>query len=968
MPPSCCSAPPRPLRSRLLASSAFAQTLRQALRGEVRWDAGTRAMYATDASNYRQVPIAVALPRDAADVEAAVAICRRFDVPVLSRGGGTSLAGQTCNEALVLDFTKHLNRVIEVDSELRLARVQPGCVTDDLRNRAQEHGLTWGPDPATHNRNTFGGMLGNNSCGVHAQMSGKAEANVEALEILTYDGQRMRVGSYTESELDAIVASGDPQGKRYALLRDLRDRYAEQIRRRFPKLERRISGFSLDRLLPENRFDVAKALVGTEGTCVTILEATVRLVPSPPCRVLVLAGFADIVTAARAVPLCNTHAPIALEAFDETMFSYMRMKGAATTGAELLPDGRAWLMVEFGADQIDDARARAQDLIDDLGRTGEAPDAKLIVDLDDQRELWDIRESALGSAAKVPGLADFYPGWEDSAVPPECLAEYLQGFQELLRRFNYHGAIYGHFGQGCVHCSIDFDLFTAPGIANYRRFATEAAHLCVALGGSLSGEHGDGQSRGELLPIMFGDELVEAFWEFKMIWDPLDRMNPGKVVRPKRLDQDLRWGPSYAPPRVQTHFTYPDDNGSFAFAANRCVGTGKCRRHDGGTMCPSYMATKDEAYSTRGRARLLFEMLQGAPIAAGWRDETVRDALDFCLACKGCKTECPVNVDMATYKAEFLAHYFKGRLRPPQAYLFGLMPYWLRLAAKAPHIANRLLDAPWLVDALKRVARIAVQRRLPRPAVTSFYRWFRRRDRSRSNGRRVVLWVDTWNAYFHPETAQAAVEVLEDAGFTVAIPPSPRCCGRPLYDYGMLKTARRWLLMILNDLRDDIRAGTPVVGLEPSCVSVFRDELLNFFPNDPDVRRLAGNVLMFSEFLRRFAPDYHPRLARKALVHMHCHHKSVLDKKAEIDLLHAMDVECDLPDTGCCGMAGAFGFEARHYDVSIACGERVLLPAVRAAGEETLVVADGFSCREQIAAQTTRPSLHVAELVKLAIS
>jgi FAD/FMN-containing dehydrogenase/Fe-S oxidoreductase len=948
--------------------SALERGLRSAVRGEVRCDAGNRAMYSTDASNYRQVPLAVVLPLDDADVESTLAVCREFDVPVLSRGGGTSLAGETCNEAVVLDFSKYMHAIVEVDPEGKRARVQPGCVTDDLRARAEEHGLTWGPDPATHNRNTFGGMIGNNSCGVHAQMSGTTAENVEALDVLTFDGVRMHVGKTSEDELERIIAQGGRRGEIYAGMRDLRDRYADRIRSRFPKLQRRISGFSIDRLLPENGFDVAKALVGTEGTCVTILEATVRLVPSPPCRVLAMVGFSDLVAAAGCVPRCNAHAPIALEAFDETLFSFMEQKGMATDGRALLPAGNAWLMVEFGADSERDARERAQALVDDLAGAPDAPKARLVTEKDEQQRLWEVRESALGATSKVPNHGDFYPGWEDAAVPPERLADYLREFQELMQRHGYTGAAYGHFGQGCVHCSIDFDLFTADGIAAYRRFATEAADLCVRHDGSMSGEHGDGQSRGELLPIMYGDELTQAFWEFKSIWDPGNRMNPGKVVHPNRLDENLRWGAGYAPRETPTHFSFLDDGGSFASAANRCVGTGKCRRHDGGTMCPSYMATKEEAYSTRGRSRLLFEMLRGEPLRAGWRDETIKDALDFCLACKGCKTECPVNVDMATYKAEFLAHYYEGRPRPIAAYLFGLMPWWARAASLAPSAVNALAAAPALAPWFKRLASIAPQRRLPAFAQQTFRRWYDDGKRARvSTGRRVMLWPDTWNNYFHPQTARAAVEVLESAGFSVVLPRSNVCCGRPLYDYGLLSMAKGWLARIVADLRDEIRAGTPLVGLEPSCISVFRDELLNFFPNDDDARRLSSQTFLLTEFLARTVPEYHPPLPRRAIVHLHCHHKSVLDKTAQGRLFEAMGLQCETPDTGCCGMAGAFGFERAHYDVSIACGERVLLPAVRTVDEDTIVVADGFSCREQIAQQTNRVALHPAEVIRLAI-
>ncbi len=944
--------------------------LRKSVRGEVRFDAGSRAMYATDASNYRQVPIGVVLPKDSEDVEQVIAAARKFGVPILSRGGGTDLAGSTCNAAIVMDFSTHMNRVIDIDWNAKVASVQPGCVLDDLRDAAEERGLTFGPDPATHNRNTLGGMIGNNSCGMHAQMAGKVEENIDWLEILTYDGLRMRVGATSDDELERYIAEGGRKGEIYAGLKALRDTYAEKIRTIFPDIPRRVSGYPINELLPENGFNVARALVGTEGTCITILEAGCRLVPSPPCRVLAVFGFPDIATAADNVPFCNEHGPIALEGLDQSMFDYMHDKGMSTKSRAMFPDGKSWLIVEFGADDKRAAHEKAEGLVEAFKAKPNAPSSKIFDDKKEEQQLWEVRESGLGSTSKIPGLPDFYPGWEDSAVAPEQLGDYLRAFQKLLTEYNYQASLYGHFGQGCLHCSIDFDLYTAEGIAKYRAFVTKAAHLCVKHGGSLSGEHGDGQARGELLPIMYGDDLVRAFGEFKALWDPQNKMNPGKVVHPYKLDENLRWGTTYEPKQTQTNFTFPEDRGSFAYAANRCVGTGKCRKHDAGTMCPSYMVTKEEKYSTRGRARLLFEMLQGDPMRDGWRDEAVKDALDLCLACKGCKGECPVNVDMATYKAEFLSHYYEGRRRPIGAYAFGLMYWWAKLAALAPKIVNVFAQTPVLRDVAKAVAGVAPQRRIPIFAPQTFREWFLKRPVPKTEAARgaVILWPDTWNNNFHPTTAQAAVEVLEDAGFRVTIPSVALCCGRPLYDFGMLGLARRLLEQILDALRPQIRDGICVVGLEPSCVSIFRDEMTNLLGDNEDAKRLQSQTFLLSEFLAEKAPDYKPpELHRKAVVHAHCHHKAVLKRDPERDLLDAMGLECERPDTGCCGMAGAFGFEKEHYDVSIAVGERVLLPTVRKTDDTTLIVADGFSCREQVSQTTGRQALHPAQVMKMAI-
>ncbi|HEV2260991.1 MAG TPA: FAD-linked oxidase C-terminal domain-containing protein [Candidatus Rubrimentiphilum sp.] len=932
-------------------------------------------MYSTDASNYRAIPIAVVLPKDEEDVENALAICRKYEMPITSRGGGTGLAGGVSNSAVVFDFSKYMNQILEIDYEKKYAWVQPGVILDDLRNLAEKQHLTFGPDPSTHNRNTLGGMIGNNSCGTHAQMAGRTEQNIEELEILTYDGIRMRVGMTSDPELQQIIREGGRKGEIYAALLKIRDTYADEIRNRFPDIPRRVSGFPLNELLPENNFNVARALVGTEGTCVTILRAKCKLIHSPPHKALVILGFEDIATAADHVPFCDRFAPIALEAVDETLFQYMHEKSKSPHHKdELFPHGQAWLIVQFGGDSPEEAAAKADKLLTAAQvQRIELKGSKILTDPHMMQEVWEIRESGLGVTSKIPGEPDFYPGWEDSAVAPECLGDYLREFQQKMKEYGYSASLYGHFGQGCVHCSINFDLFTAEGVAKYRKFVTEMAYICVKYHGSLSGEHGDGQSRGELLPIMYGDDLVEAFWKFKSAWDPHNRMNPGKVVHPRKLDQDLRWGQDYEPWDPATHFSFQEDRHSFAYAANRCVGAGVCRKHDSGTMCPSYMATKEEMHSTRGRARLLFEMLQSGPMKGRWRNESVKEALDLCLACKGCKGECPVNVDMATYKAEFLSHYFAGKRRPLHMYAFGFMFLWAKIASLMPGVANFLTQAPPFSTLGKLVLGIAPEREIPMFADQTFREWFAERRRSllavprSARNDEVILWPDTWNNYFHPQTLQAAVEVLEDAGLTVTLPPREVCCGRPLYDYGMLDRAKKQLLAILDQLRPQIRAGVPVLMLEPSCASVFRDELLNFFSEDRDARRLADQTFLLETYLlekRHYKP---PKLRRRAVVHEHCHKKAVLNANAETHIFDQMELEYQKPDTGCCGMAGAFGFEESHYDVSVKCGERVLLPKVREASPHTAVVADGFSCREQIAQLTDRQALHPVQILKMAI-
>jgi FAD/FMN-containing dehydrogenase/Fe-S oxidoreductase len=953
------------------------------VRGEVRFDAGTRAAYSTDASNYRQVPIGVVVPRDTDDVIAAVAVCRAHDVPIVSRGGGTSLAGQTCNVAVVLDHAKFHNDLIELNPDEGWARVRPGLVLDELRTAAEAHHLTFGPDPATHSHCTLGGMIGNNSCGVHSVMAGKTVDNVLGLEVLTYDGTRLRVGPTGDEELTRRSALPGRVGELYRGMRRIRDDHSDAIRQRFPDIPRRVSGYNLDQLLPEHGFDVARALVGSEATLVTVLEATLRLVPSPQGRTLVAVGYPDVFAAADDVPRVMESGCIACEGLDDRLVRDVRGRGIQPEALRLLPDGRGFLLVEFGGRDRAESDELAQAFIEDVGRR--RPDAKtaLYDDPADEQKLWKVRESGLGATAMVPGKPMTAPGWEDSAVPPERLGQYLRELGELWSRYGYEADRYGHFGQGVLHCRIDFDLQTADGLATFRRYLDDAADLVVRMGGSLSGEHGDGQARGELLPRMFGAEVVAAFEEFKDLWDPAGRMNPGKVVRPDPILANLRLGTDYAPSTPRTWFRFPEDPGGFPHAALRCVGVGECRRHEGGVMCPSYMVTREERHSTRGRARLLFEMLNGAELGGGWRNRDVEAALDLCLACKGCKGECPVNVDMATYKAEFRAHHYAGRLRPRAAYSMGLIHWWARLAALAPRLANRAGRAPLLGSLARRVGGIDPRRDIPRFADETFRSWWRghggawtseaRADdapaaAAATGDRRVILWVDTFNDHFHPDVARAAVRVLEAAGCHVVVPASQLCCGRPLYDWGFLGQAKRLLTTAIRELRAEIRAGTPVVGLEPSCVSVFRDEAPNLLHGDADAHRLADQTSTLTEYLATLDGYRPPQLEGHALVHGHCHHRSVLDFDSELAVLRATGLHVEAPDSGCCGMAGAFGFErGEHYDVSMAAGERVLLPAVRDADPATFVVTGGFSCREQIEQGTARGVLHPAELLAIAV-
>ncbi len=947
--------------------------LQGSVQGEVRFDRSSRALYATDASNYRQVPIGVVVPRDIADVQATFAACRELGAPILARGGGTSLSGQCCNVAVVLDFSKYMRSILSLDPDSRIAVVEPGIVLDRVREAAEEYHLTFAPDPATHSRCTLGGMIGNNSCGTHALMGGKTVDNIRALDVLLYDGTRINVGPTTEEEFQRVVSRGGRVGQIYAGLARIRNKYEHLIRERFPRIPRRVSGYNLDELLPENGFNVARALVGSEGTCVTVVRATLDLKHSPPCRRLVVVGFEDAFIAADHVPFILEFHPIGLEGIDKMLMGFMQRKGLALDDIALLPPGDSFLLVEFGASSDAEVEAQAESFKTEAAKLACRPSVQLYSTADAAR-IWFVRESALGATVFVPGEPHGWEGWEDAAVPPEKLGSYLRQLFALMGEYGYRSPMYGHFGQGCVHLRINFDLESAEGIRKFREFIDRATDIVVAHGGSISGEHGDGKARSVLLPKMFGRELIEAFREFKALWDPDNKMNPGHIVDPIEVydaTENLRLGDGYKSHNQQTFFQLPDDQGSLSEATLRCVGVGACRKQGPGTMCPSYMVTQEEKHSTRGRAHLLWEMLEGDVLDRGWQNEDVKEALDLCLSCKACKSECPVNVDMATYKAEFLAHYYQGHHRHVRDYAFGFMDKWARLASLVPGVtpalANLPLKMPGVSGVVKALLGIAHQRKLPEFAPRSFQSQFRAQSAEhRAQDKTVVLWPDTWNNYFHPQNLTAGRDVLATAGFDVQVPQGHICCGRPLYDFGFLTEARAYLEDAMEKLAPAIDAGAPVVFLEPSCASVFRDELRNFFPDDSRANRLREQSYLLADFLLKNAPDFTPPGldGRSVVLHGHCHVKSQTKMKPEVALLQRAGAHVTVLDSGCCGMAGPFGFEKEKFAISQALAERTLLPAVRGAGSDQLIVADGFSCREQVVQNSLGPVLHLAQVLR----
>jgi FAD/FMN-containing dehydrogenase/Fe-S oxidoreductase len=959
---------------------SLAEELKKTIRGEVRFDKGALSMYSTDSSNYRMVPVGVVLPKTKGDVIESIRIARKYDCPILSRGGGTSLAGQCCNTALIMEMSKYYHGILQIDPVKKTGTVLPGTVLDRFRKETKKYGLTFGPDPATHDHCTMGGMLGNNSCGVHSDLAvnqgtgARVSDNTVEMEIITYDGLIMKIGATTEDELEEIIAEGGRRGEIYLQLKNLRDKYAPLIRSRFPKIPRRVSGYNLDDLLPENDFNVARALVGTESTCVTILQSTMLLIDEPKAKSLLVLGYKNVFEAAHHAPELLKYKPDGLEGIDDKLVNLMRKRNLHVDELDLLPEGNGWLIAEFSGKTLEEADDKIAFVMSELKKTNHPASMKLFDKRSDESKIWDVRESGLGASAFIKGQEDTWEGWEDSAVPPEKLGDYLQDLQKLWDKYGYDSTMYGHFGQGCMHCRLNFDLVTKDGIKKWRDYLDEAADLVVSYGGSISGEHGDGQSKAELLEKMYGPELMEAFRSFKAIWDPTNKMNPGKIVNPYPITSHLRLGIDYEPWQPQTHFSFPDDQGSFARATMRCVGVGKCRRDEEGTMCPSYMVTFEEEHSTRGRAHMLFELFHGGILNQQWDNKYVKQALDLCLSCKGCKADCPVNVDMASYKAEFLSHYYKGRLRPRTAYTFGWIYWWARMASIFPGPVNFFTQTSPFSNLVKILAGISPKRTLPKFAVQTFRSWFNERKENRQSKilnrkSKVILWPDTFNNFFQPGILKAGHAVLQAAGYEVVIPKQMLCCGRPLYDYGMLKTAKKLLFQILDSLRHFIREGIPLVALEPSCVAVFRDELCNLLPQDEDAKRLKHQTFTLAEFLEKEAIHFPiPPLKQKAIVHGHCHHKAIMKIDPEINIMRRMELDFEFLDAGCCGMAGAFGYEnGSHYEVSIKAGERILLPAVRNAGKDTLIIADGFSCRQQIEQQTDRKSLHLAQVLQMAL-
>lgn len=901
----------------------------------------TRSIFSTDASLYRVVPQAVARPRSVEELIDVLGVARELGLPVTSRGGGTSVAGNAVGPGLILNTSKYLNKIISIDPDARTAVVEPGVVQSALQQAAAPFGLRFGPDPSTHTRCTIGGMIGNNACGPRALGYGKTADNVLGLDVITGSGERLQ-----------LTNTNDPAGSP-ALIR-LQRLVADNlglIRTEFGRFGRQVSGYSLEHLLPERRFDLARFLTGSEGTLGVILNATVRLVADPPETIMIALGYPSMPEAADATPAILAHQPRACEGIDSRIIDVVRAQHGAGA-VPPLPRGAGWMFVELAGDDRGELTARAERLLADSG----CLDGYLVTDPAQALALWKIREDGAGLAGVSLGRPA-WPGWEDSAVPPEHLGAYLRAFDQLMLDHELTGLPYGHFGDGCTHIRIDFPLGDDGGVAVYRSFVEQAADLVAGFGGSMSGEHGDGRARSELLSRMYSPAAIDLFGAVKSIFDPDQTLNPGVLAAPRPLDADLRM-----PQVVRTPLALADPH--LNAEVHRCTGVGKCLANTTpglGVMCPSFLATGDEKDSTRGRARVLQEMINGELITGGYSAPEVHEALDLCLSCKGCRRDCPTGVDMAAYKSQVIDHHYRGRLRPRSHYALGWLPRWGRLITKVPGLAgliNLSTATPGLRSLVRWTAGVDQRRSLPRFAASTA------RSRARltpSTGRPVIIWVDSFSDCFPGGGVQAVVEVLEDAGYAPQFLERNACCGLTWISTGQLDGARRQLRTALDQLHPHAVAGVPIVGLEPSCLAVWRSDAGELL-DDPRVAVVAAAVQTLAELLSATDGWTAPDLSGTEVVAQpHCHHASVIGWQSDAALLASTGASVTTVG-GCCGLAGNFGVEQGHYEVSVTVAEHDLLPAVRAR-PDALVLADGFSCRTQLAELADRPAITLAELL-----
>lgn len=955
------------------------------------------AEYSYDASNYRVAPLAVVFPRTVEDVVAVVAACRETATPLIGRGGGTSMAGNAMGPGVVLDFSRHMTTIHAIDETSGTVAVDPGVVLAVLSREAEKatgNRFTFAPDPSSKNRATVGGSLGNDACGNHSVRYGRTSDHVAEIDVVTSAGARLTA---TATGLRATDPEDKASAARAAALstsfKDLAHNHLSEFRLELERIQRQVSGYHLANLLPENGFNMARALAGSEGTCAIIVGARMKLVPKPASALLVCLGYADVVDAARDIMTILEFSPAAVEGIDEAIVDTMRFRrgDGSVTG---LPEGKAWLYVDLDGDNPDEVRAEADRLLTRLKENGRLVDGRTIPDLQERASLWRVREDGAGLSARLSTGGESWPGWEDSAVAPENLAGYLSDFRGLLDRHDLTGVMYGHFGAGCMHIRITYDLRTEAGRSVFRAFTKEAAELVVRHGGSLSGEHGDGRARSELLPLMYSPRMLAAFATYRRTWDPAGILNPGSLTDPDPMDGNLalqgiperQWRTSFdlrpiaAGGGSTTETDTPETStGSgtdpWVHAVQSCIGVGRCRTDFGGVMCPSYRATKDEKDSTRGRSRVLQDMVRGArTVEEGWKSEEVREALDLCLSCKACSSDCPTGVDMATYKSEFFSHYYEGKLRPMSHFSLGWLPRWLKITGRIAPLVNAVMSTP-LAKAASALGGLTTQRALPRFAGAGEWRRevaaagvgpVTKYDGGAGPGADgVVLFVDTFTRGFRPEVAGAAARVLAASGSTTEC-SADACCGLTWISTGQLDTAKKLMGQAAVALDDG--TDRPIVVVEPSCAAALRKDLPELVHTD-QARRVAARVRSFASHIEELTktgwmPAPAQPLPDQVVLQTHCHEYSVFGAGTQRSALGAVGVESVVDATGCCGVAGNFGFEKEHFDVSMLVAEQSLAPALRQTEADSVVLTDGFSCAMQVKQlDDSRPGRHLAQLL-----
>lgn len=935
---------------------------------EVDVSARRLAEYATDASNYRVPPLAVLFPKSADEVERAVRIALDTNIPVTTRGGGTSVAGNALGPGIVIDFSRYMNRILEINAEEGWARVEPGVIMSDLQKAAAPHGLWFGPDPSTKNRATIGGMIGNNACGPHALTYGRTADNVIAMEVLDGRGRRFSVSSGAEN-LGKIPG-----------LKTLVDQNLAILRTELGQFVRQVSGYSLEHLLPEKGYDLAKALVGSEGTCVVVLEAKVALKPVPTKPILLVLGYPTMVDAATDVERLLPLEPLALEGMDARLVEVVRKHHGSVPQ---LPEGEGWLFCEVA----EGGGLTPTEKAERIAEHANCLSYRVVEDEAQAARVWRIRADGVGLAGRTPGGNQAWPGWEDAAVPPRNLGPYLEDFEELMARYEIVGLPYGHFGDGCIHVRMDFPLGDPGGVETFGAFMEDAAALVSSYGGSISGEHGDGRARGALLPHMYSDAAITLFEKFKTLFDPNNLLNPGILVDPAPVTADLR-RPEAKKVEAQG-FAFLADDGDFTSAVHRCVGVGKCRADNftiGAFMCPSYQATKDEKDVTRGRARVLQDLTRGA-FKGDWSSPEVAQSLDLCLSCKACGTDCPAGVDMSMYKSEVTYRRYKGRLRPMNHYVLGWLPLWAKLVTSVPGLptlANSALSIKPIKDLVFWFSRMDTRRSMTSFTKQRFSKWFTNtydgqeapsdyvNGTAQAGKKDVILWADSFSEYLDPSNAEAMVKVLQSAGYTVRIPSQKACCGLTWISTGQLDGAKKNLKNTLDILGPAAMQGVPIIGVEPSCTAVLRSDLLELLPEDPRSGPVAEMTMTLAELL--MDPERGPSeewfagqdlSGVKAIAQPHCHQYAVMGYEKDLELLESLGCEVEAL-AGCCGLAGNFGMEKGHYDLSVKVAENELLPALKNASPGTVYLADGYSCRTQAQQLADVKGVGLSELIAMA--